>query len=152
MPRAIRRYDSLADRILGNIREEKPPFDFIDVAGKRSPCWIWQGKRDNGGRYGLIVVRKPVYTQDGLFLGRKPRNLRVHRVSLHAFRGFPLDHPDFGCHQCSEKLCCNPFHLQFQTNSENQLYYNRVEKLRAPVSVTLDDSPFTQEREPGCDD
>lgn len=151
VPPQYRRYANLEERIKANVIEQAPPqAAFIDLQGNHSPCWAWQGKIVR--KYGVITIRKPVYSPDGLFLGKKPRNVRVHRLSLHLFRGFPLDGFEIGMHLCSCKICCNPFHLDPGTNSENQLYYNRVEKHYAAPAVALegaelDDPP----REPGED-
>lgn len=149
-------FAALAHRLLRNVVHVPPPINFIDLRDEPSPCWLWQGKTDRPKQYGFITMRKPVWTEQGVYRGKLPRNFRVHRVSLHVFRGYPLDFPDYGCHLCSIKLCCNPFHLEPGTSSDNRLYYHHVERplqeLRDLQVIRAVAGEPAAMREPGMDD
>jgi hypothetical protein len=65
-------------------------------------CWNWQGRTD---AYGY-----------GLYKGQ-----RAHRVSL-SLSGIPLDARLDVNHQCGNKSCCSPFHLQLMTHSDHSRF------------------------------
>lgn len=70
-------------------------------------CWIWLGKRNDGG-YPYINVRR----------NGKHRVMRAHRLSYEVFigpipEGLELDHT------CRNILCIHPNHLEPITGKEN---------------------------------
>lgn len=94
---AAERRQAVLDRIHSNCR--------IDPD---KGCWIWQGATSGDGRgggYGRIKI-------DG-------RTCAVHRVVASHFWGFL--HPGRQVdHTCTNRLCCNPEHLEPVTHLENQ--------------------------------
>ena len=76
-------------------------------------CLIWQGQMDNHKKYGIIDIN-----------GRK---LLTHVASIMVkddITEIPLD--DDGrkmvvCHNCDNKLCCEPSHLELGTYDKNNL-------------------------------
>lgn len=98
-----RKYADLRERIIANsILSNDSVYD-------GTPCWLWIGKRSANGDYGHINLR----------IDGKHRTFKAHRVSLHAFRGASLDDPKVGMHRCNVRLCVNPMHLEYGTQSEN---------------------------------
>lgn len=68
-----------------------------------TPCWVWQGKPKDG--YGRISVEgKIMYT---------------HRYAFLVEFGWLPEQPYELDHLCRVKLCCNPFHLEAVTHTEN---------------------------------
>jgi len=73
-------------------------------------CWIWPGRTNTGGGYGVVTVG-----------GRKnPKSLLVHRVVWVHERG-PIP-PDVECdHLCRNRRCCNPHHIELVPKRVNIL-------------------------------
>lgn len=73
-------------------------------------CWIWIGRRNNGG-YGTVTVRIP---------GRRtPVPVFAHRLAYETFtgkipEGYEIDH------KCVQNRCVNPAHLQAVAPRENK--------------------------------
>lgn len=91
-------------------------WDKVDVKGP-DDCWEWQASRGSRG-YGQAWW-KPVNKAIG-----------AHRVA------YMLEHGDPGegmqvAHTCHNKLCCNPAHLQAQTNTENNWANVTAKRTRA---------------------
>jgi hypothetical protein len=99
-PPHLRRYPSLADRLVAN----SIPLD----TGWRTECWHWCARVS--GAYGRVAVRRP---------GRAhPVPMLAHRAAWLAFKGcdpgtLTVDHA------CSNTLCINPEHLALCSNREN---------------------------------
>lgn len=71
-------------------------------------CWIWQGPtsgKGRGGGYGRMSL-------DG-------QTVAVHIVMFVNFFGFVPGKKQID-HQCNNRLCCNPDHLQMVTHKQNQ--------------------------------
>lgn len=117
-----RRYPNLWARIWAHVRFEDPP-PWSGCVGK---CWIWKGRRNSRG-YPWISIRREVFDSEGRSLGRRPRNVLVHRLVLH-LTGIPWHEIPVGAHLCSTPLCCNPDHLDAQTARENRIHYLTVER------------------------
>lgn len=80
-------------------------------------CWNWTGAIGAGG-YGLFKL--------------KGRSVTAHRLALKDATG--EDRPDLqAAHSCNNVRCCNPDHLRWATNAENQAdkRSNRVPRLFA---------------------
>lgn len=67
-------------------------------------CWMWKGATTSHG-YGAFKV-------NGRICG-------AHILSLEAESGEAAN-GRFVCHSCDNPSCCNPKHLWFGTNSDNQ--------------------------------
>lgn len=74
--------------------------------GMPEDCWMWKGNRttSKGHRYG--VWRYQEYT------------FKPHRIAYRLKVGMIPDGLTID-HLCGEKMCCNPWHLQPVTQSEN---------------------------------
>lgn len=109
----VTRYPSMRDRILANVRHVP-----CKSWGIETPCWEWQCSR-NGRGYGHITIRngKPW-----------PSKVLVHRLVLWVFRGIPLADVEVAMHSCSNKLCCNPEHINAGSAEQNRDYYYDVER------------------------
>jgi len=71
-------------------------------------CWIWQGAKSIKG-YGRMQY--------------KDTRWLVHRLAYTLFYGKLLANQ--GGHKCEVKSCCNPEHIEDQTNSQNiQQWYD----------------------------
>ncbi len=67
-------------------------------------CWIWTGARNRENGYGQ--------------LGDQGKVLYVHRLTFELFRG-PIPPGTVLDHCCAAPGCCNPFHLEAVTPTEN---------------------------------
>lgn len=78
------------------------------------PCWQWRGWLDEKG-YGRM--------QHG-----DQKSARVHRVTYELLRGYVLESQVLD-HLCRNRSCCNPWHLQAITQTENVQRGARAEGL-----------------------
>lgn len=78
--------------------------------GQKDVCWDWTGGRSPNG-YGKFPVR----------IGRFGRSVGIyaHRLALSLSLGRSVAGESECCHQCDNKLCCNPAHLYEGTKSDN---------------------------------
>lgn len=73
-----------------------------------SGCWLWQGGDSGtgrGGGYGRISI-------DG-------QTSAVHKVMYVNEHGYVPSKKQID-HLCSNRLCCNPLHLEIVTHKQNQ--------------------------------
>lgn len=68
------------------------------------PCWQWAGWRDHQG-YGRMAYGEQSAA-------------RVHRVTYQLLRGYVLESHVLD-HLCRNRACCNPWHLQPISQTEN---------------------------------
>lgn len=68
------------------------------------PCWVWQGWLDEKG-YGRLQYGEQ-------------SSARAHRVTYQLLRGGLLETHVLD-HLCRNRACCNPWHLQPITSTEN---------------------------------
>lgn len=78
----------------------------VDV-GKRDECWLWNGAVQRG--YGAFHITDSA--------GRR-RQVNAQRVAYTLTWG-PIPDGEHILHRCDVPLCCNPFHLESGTRSEN---------------------------------
>jgi len=69
-------------------------------------CREWQGGQDTSG-YGTV----------GIYGNR---STRAHRVAWMLANGRSLQHGEFVCHSCDNRLCCEPSHLWIGDHAANQ--------------------------------
>lgn len=81
---------------------------FVDKSGGPDACWNWTGRSLVAG-YGVWQRR--------LGLSRRLVSYRVHRLTLFIETGIL---GEAAMHMCDNKLCCNPIHLRWGTQSENR--------------------------------
>ena len=136
-----RPYPSLRHRILANVKREPPPA----WTGLRSMCWLWQGDTNARG-YAQMSFRRQTYDAHGRPLGKKPRQVLVHRLVLLEFLGIPLDLVEASMHKCSRKPCINPDHVDPGTCAENTQHFYTVER---PMRLAIEAAKPM--REPGED-
>ena len=99
-----RAYSSILDRLTAN----SVPAD----RGHVSLCWEWIGKRDRKG-YGRMNVWIP---------GKGARHVGPHRLALAIKLGVALvELPETAdaAHQCHNRACINPDHIELRTRSAN---------------------------------
>lgn len=84
-----------------------------------SGCWEWTGHRQPNG-YGAITLHEP---------GKKPRTVRVHRLSYEAYVGPIPDGMDVD-HECENRPCFNPEHLTPKTHAKNMERLRRTHCIR----------------------
>lgn len=89
---------------LANARTVQVAQDHAYAPLNDGPCWHWTGWLDEKG-YGRMV-------HDGR------NSARVHRVTFELIRGYVLEHLVLD-HLCRNRACCNPWHLQPITQTEN---------------------------------
>jgi len=82
----------------------------VEVAGPLStPCWHWTGRMDTNGK--------------GRAFGRfwhEGRPVIAYRYALSVLLGVSYkDVPGVAAHQCDDSACCNPFHVEAKSQSEN---------------------------------
>jgi hypothetical protein len=89
-------------------RKNSPEMVFLHIDmhdGDKSICWEWKGKVNaKDGR--------PYFTVDGK---RRP----AYNYVLELFSGKHQTSKEVVRHNCDNKLCCNPHHLQFGTHQDN---------------------------------
>jgi len=73
-----------------------------------TPCWLWQGATSGegrGGGYGRISIDSC--------------SSAVHRVVYTMIHGYVPAKRQID-HRCTNRLCCNPIHLEDMTHKQNQ--------------------------------
>jgi hypothetical protein len=88
-----------------------------DQAGEpdQEQCWLWIGEKTRG-RNGVASF---VY---GHMRGEGDRaHVKAHRVALAIRTGVMPDGQDAAHREGCEKLCCNPWHLTWETPEENRI-------------------------------
>lgn len=101
----MHRRDKIRDKILANALKEFLGF-YID--GLESECWIWQGSDSGtgrGGGYGRMSLNGST--------------VAVHIVMYVNEFGFVPGKKQID-HLCSNRMCCNPAHLEMVTHKQNQ--------------------------------
>jgi hypothetical protein len=96
-------YDALTKRILSHCKEadSKPN----DVAG--IPCLLWTGAQRNKSGYGAIAY--------------KGSDCQTHILMCEMKMGYKKPKGLVTRHLCNIRSCCRPEHLEFSTNSVNQI-------------------------------
>lgn len=86
-------------------RELTPDLWHIEDRGYVTPCWIWNGKPQNGEGYCRVRLMGKTYL--------------AHRVAYEQFIG-PIPAGLQIDHLCRQPSCVRPDHLEPVTNAENQ--------------------------------
>jgi hypothetical protein len=89
---------------LQRAREVRTPQQHAFAPLTDAPCWQWFGWLDEKG-YGRMDTDSQ-------------RAARVHRVTYENLRGYVLEHLVLD-HLCRNRACCNPWHLEPITQTEN---------------------------------
>jgi hypothetical protein len=77
-------------------------------------------------------------------LGKRTVKERVHRIMYMAVHG-PIPNGLVVRHRCDNKRCCNPYHLEVGTKSENAYDYylrGRAQKHYEEQEVEIKEPPF----------
>lgn len=82
---------------------------YVEVGGP-DKCWRWTGGTHPKSGYG----RWNLY-HDG-----RQGGYQAHQVALFITTGPAPDGKPFACHSCDNPPCCNPQHLFWGSNSDNQ--------------------------------
>lgn len=77
---------------------------FMQKVDVTDGCWNWTAAKKGNG-YGAFYF-------EGALRG-------AHRVSLHLFKGLPVDTPLDAMHSCDNPGCVNPDHLSYGTRVDN---------------------------------
>ena len=91
-----------------------------------TPCWLWTGPRERKG-YGSVTL-------DGV--------KGAHRIALMLATG--VDWPELcALHSCDNPPCCNPDHLRWGTNADNQA--DKMARRRHAFGVKQHDAKLTED-------
>lgn len=92
----------------------------VDQSGGSDACWPWRGGLSTHG-YGAFVWVDPSS-------GRR-HTLPASRVAFFLTHGY---WPNYACHHCDNRPCCNPQHLYDGTPLDNNLDAIRRGRARRP--------------------
>lgn len=90
-----------------------------------SPCWEWQGYTDPDG-YGRINIRRRKIDYC--------KNFYTHRLMYACYKGSIPDNKEVH-HNCENRKCCNPQHLELDTRKGNMAKRWDIKK---PVGIEVD--------------
>jgi hypothetical protein len=99
MPTPAKTIFSLTAQEQNEVRER---FNKLVTPSKKLDCWEWQGNRE---------------------FSFKSISYKSHRVAYELAKGM-IPVGKMVCHQCDNRLCCNPSHFYLGSNSENQMDAN----------------------------
>jgi len=110
-----------------HLRKQTPTYS-VEDRGYKTPCWIWQGKRNRGG-YGVVCVA-----------GRYGWTL-AHREMYERLNGAIPGHKQLD-HLCRQRPCVNPDHVEAVDNATNsrrgartKLTWDTVRAMRAATGT-----------------
>lgn len=100
----------------------------VDMSGGPDACWPWLGALDRGGYGNFVISQKQWITS---------------RFAFYVTHGAL---PDFVCHHCDNRKCCNPKHLyagNAKTNAADKINRQRI---RPPKGEAASWSKLTAEQ------
>lgn len=108
------------ESLAGDLEAQKRFWRKVKV-GELNDCWPWTLGVSSKGGYGLVTHRQ--------------MTLRAHRVAARLSFG-PFLNASLVCHRCDNPPCCNPIHLFFGSNLDNQI--DCIQKKRNRKAVGID--------------
>jgi hypothetical protein len=91
----------------------------VNVSDNRDLCWEWQGGKFKNG-YGMFNA--------GRFADGRQDTRYTHRLAYELSHG-PIPDGLVVRHDCDNKACCNPYHLQVGTQADNLMDASRRGRL-----------------------
>jgi hypothetical protein len=90
---------------------------WVDPRRGAGDCWEWMGATIGSRRPKSLAVNKPWKRYGRFWL--PPRLVNAHRAALILTIGDPPDDSMVAGHRCDGSLCCNPSHLQWESQADN---------------------------------
>lgn len=110
------------------ITNEEHFWQTVNIKKNRYDCWVWPGTI-NGDGYGICLYQDKIR--------------KTHRVAFHlAVNPILHDRKMTIDHLCSNRICCNPFHLEAMPQSINKYREGLVTRTKRVWQLLYDYHPL----------